>query len=211
MFRTFCWRAQEKIKDCGTSDDAEGEGSSFEGEENMFRVILALALAVGMSSCSLFQGDEEELEVSGTDTGEVGNNIGNQEGFGQEYGMDNEGGSFDNQIGGENSSVAEENPLLNNEEGLADDAASGANMDGGGDMPAADFSGEGGVVRYTMVETNVYAQPESSSAPVHTLGQGEVLLVTISGEFAQSDFGFIAVSELSAELQSRVFMGNDWQ
>ena len=78
-------------------------------------------------------------------------------------------------------------------------------------MPAADFSGEGGVVRYTMVETNVYAQPESSSAPVHTLGQGEVLLVTISGEFAQSDFGFIAVSELSAELQSRVFMGNDWQ
>ena len=178
----------------------------------MFRVILALALAVGMSSCAWFQGDEEGLEISGEGAaGEAGNNIGNQElGLGQEEGMANESGSFGNQIGGENSSVAAGNPLLNNEEGMAG-AAPDANMDGGGGMPAADYlSGEGGVVRYTMGETNVYAQPDSSSAPVRTLGQGEVLLVTISGEFAQSAVGFVAVSDLSAELQPRVFIGNDW-
>lgn len=201
--------APEKIKDYGLGDDAEGEGKSSEGEAKMFRVLLALALAVGMSSCSLFQGDEEDLEVTGeAANAEIGNNVGNQElGLGQENGMMNEGGSFNNQIaGGENSSVAEENPLLNSEEGMAN-----AGGDEGGGMPAANFSSEGGVVRYTMGETNVYAQPDTSSAPVRTLGQGEVLLVTINGEFAQSSFGFISVADLSAELQPRVFMGNDWQ
>ncbi len=177
----------------------------------MFRALLALALAVGMSSCSWFQGDEEELEVSGETGDNIGadNNISNQDlGLGQEDNLtNNEGASFDNQIGGENSSVAEENPLLNNEEV----GVPGVNMDSGSDMPAPDFGGGSAVVRYTMGEVNVYAQPDASSAPVRTLGQGEVLLVTINGEFAQSGFGFIAVSDLSTELQPRVFMGNDWQ
>lgn len=179
----------------------------------MFRLLLALALAVSVASCSWFQGDEEELEVSDDATAntETNNNIGNQElGFGQEEGLVNEGNSFDNQIGGENSSVAEANPLLNNEEGVAGTAPE-ANMDDGASMPPADFGGAGGVVRYTMGETNVYAQPDTASTPVRTLGQGEVLLVTIDGEFAQSVYGFIAVADLSAELQPRPFIGNDWQ
>ena len=129
----------------------------------MFRVLLSLALAFGMSSCSLFQGDEEELEVSNeannVNNAEMGNNFGNQEmGLSQEEGMSNNVGSFDNQIGGEDGSVADENPLLNNEEGVAAVPDEGGDMVGG-EMPAADFSSEGGVVRYTMGETNVYAQP----------------------------------------------------
>ena len=174
----------------------------------MFRVLLALALVFGLSSCSLFQGDEEGLEVSSeANVGEegnmeaAGNNFSNQElGLGQEVG--NNATSFDNQIAGENSSVAADNPLLNNEE-----AAAGENI-------AADMGmtgSEGGVVRYTTGDTNVYAQPDASSSPVRTLAKGEVLLVTINGEFAQSHFGFISVSDLSAELVARNFMGNDWQ
>ena len=178
----------------------------------MFRVLLALALALGVSSCSWFQGDEEGLEVSNEANAaegnamEGGNNFANQElGLGQEEGMGNDGTSFNNQISGENSSVAEDNPLLNNEDTMA-----------GGDAPVDMSAGmgmtsEGAVVRYTIGDTNVYAQPDASSAPLRTLAQGEVLLVTISGEFAQSAFGYVAVSNLSAELQSRVFMGNDWQ
>ena len=184
----------------------------FEGEASMFRLLLALALAVSVTSCSWFQGDEEELEVSedATANAETNNNLDNQGlGFGQEEGLGNEGNSFDNQIGGENSSVAEDNPLLNNEEGVAGTAPE-ANMNEGG-LPSADFGGAGGVVRYTMGETNVYAQPDTASTPVRTLDQGEVLLVTINGEFAQSVYGFIAVADLSAELQPRPFIGNDWQ
>lgn len=186
----------------------------------MFRLWLALALMFGASSCSWFQDDEEELEVSGENAAgnelNTGNNMGNQElGLGQQEGVMNENTTFDNQGIGENSSVAEGNPLLNNEGGdMAADGgmpAEGGNMAADGGMPAGDFSGAGGVVRYTMGETNVYAQPDSSSTPVRTLGQGEVLLVTINGEFAQSSFGFIAVSDLSAELQPRSFYGNDWQ
>ena len=194
----------------------------------MFRLWLAFALMLGVSSCSWFQDGEEELEVSSEeDIGNnvaAGNNMGNQElGLGQQEGMMNENTTFDNQGIGENSSVAEGNPLLNNEGGMdmpaeggdmaADGgmAAEGGDMAADGGMPAGDFSGAGGVVRYTMGETNVYAQPDASSAPVRTLGQGEVLLVTINGEFAQSSFGFIAVSDLSAELQPRMFSGNDWQ
>lgn len=185
-----------------------------EGEANMFRLLLALALTISVASCSWFQGDEEELEVSDTAANaETGDNIGNQElGFGQqEEGLVNEGNSFDNQIGGgENSSVAETNPLLNSEEGVANQMPE-ANMNEGASMPPADFSGDGGVVRYTLGETNVYAQPDTASSPVRSLDQGEVLLVTINGDFAQSVYGFIAVADLSAELQPRPFIGNDWQ
>ena len=172
----------------------------------MFRLWLALALMFGLSSCSWFQDDGEELEVTGEDA--VGNvDAGNQElGLGQQEGV-NENTTFDNQGVGENSSVVESNPLLNNEGG---NVPAEGDMPAG-DMPAGDFSGAAGVVRYTMGETNVYAQPDSSSAPVRTLGQGEVLLVTINGGFAQSSFGFIAISDLSAELQPRLFSGNDWQ
>ena len=180
----------------------------------MFRLWLAFALLLGVSSCSWFQDDEEGLEVSsGEDAGNEidANNLGNQE-LGQQEGMMNENTTFNNQIIGENSSVAEGNPLLNNEGG-GDMAVEGGDMAvEGGDMAAAsDFGGAGGVVRYTMGETNVYAQPDTSSAPVRTLGQGEVLLVTINGEFAQSSFGFISVSDLSAEIQPRLFSGNNWQ
>lgn len=185
-----------------------------EGEANMFRLLLALALTVGVASCSWFQGDEEELEVSdAAANAETSDNIGNQElGFGQqEEGLVNESNSFDNQIGGgENSSVAETNPLLNSEEGVANQMPE-ANMNEGGSMPPANFGSDGGVVRYTMGETNVYAQPDTASSLVRSLDQGEVLLVTINGDFAQSVYGFIAVADLSAELQPRPFIGNDWQ
>ncbi len=181
----------------------------------MFRALLVLALALGMSSCAWFQGDEEELEVSNeaNTTDNVGDNFANQElTIGQEEDLGNNTASFDNQIGGEDSSVATENPLLN-DEGVNTEAnvPAAPDMDAGMMGDAGMMSGEGAVVRYTMGETNVYEQPDASSNPVRTLGQGEVLLVTIGGEFAQSSFGFIAVADLSAELQPRVFVGNDWQ
>lgn len=161
---------------------------------------LAIVLTIGANACSSSQEDAENLEVSGEEMDAAVGNVGNQDlNLGQE-GMGNNA-AF-NEQGGENSSVAADNPLLNNE-GAGEVGAMGSE-----DAALADGRG---VVRYTIGHTNVYAQPDTSSATVRTLPQGEVLLVSISGEFAQSSLGFIAVSDLSAELQPRAFSGNDWQ
>ena len=84
---------------------------------------------------------------------------------------------------------------------------------GGQDQPVdspAFTSGE--AVRYVNRDgVNAYDQPDSSSNVTATLSQGECVLANISGEYAQTRHGFIAVSDLSEELQPRSFMGNDWR
>ena len=168
----------------------------------MIRLWLVFVLVIAISACSSSQADEEILAVSGADADAAAGNSAGDQGLelGQESGL-NENPTFSNQGDDESSSITDNNPLLNNEVNTAG---------GDGDMPMS-MDSDGMVVRYTVGETNVYAQPDTASAAVQTLGQGEVLLVTISGEFAQSALGYIEVSNLSAELQPRSFSGNGWQ
>ena len=161
---------------------------------------LLVALVV---ACSSSQEDAETLEVSAE---------GNQAVNNQEF-NDNQGGFLNNEAGNvldqgsqENGSIAGDN--LTNDTGnteLSND------MENTG-MPT-DFSADGSsVVRYVVRDqTSVYQQADSSSPVVASLAQGEVLLVTISGEFAQSAQGFVAVSDLSADMQPFSYQGNDWR
>lgn len=163
---------------------------------------LLIALIV---ACSSSQEDGETLEVSAE---------GNQAANNQEF-NDNQGGFLNNDTGNvldqgsqENGSIAGDN--LTNDTGNTD---LNNNMGNSGAGMATDFVADGSsVVRYVVRDqTNVYQQADSSSAVVTSLAQGEVLLVTISGEFAQSTQGFIAVSDLSADMQPFSYFGNDWR
>lgn len=162
-------------------------------------VLIALVVA-----CSSSQEDSETLEVSAEGNQAVNNQEfnDNQGGF-----LNNDTGNVLDQGGQENGSIAGDN-LTNDtgNTGLSNDMGNNSS-----EMPA-NFNTSGGVVRYVVRDqTSVYQQADSSSAVVASLAQGEVLLVTISGEFAQTAQGFIAVSDLSADMQPFSYYGNDWR
>lgn len=166
------------------------------------RTLSGLALLVALvSGCFSSKEDAEMLEVSGENNAQVMNN--QEAEFGQQQGLLNEEGTFEQGNIEENSSIAgDTDPALNEGGGVMNDTfASGGTS----------YSADGGVVRYVVRDqVSVHAQADASSAVVGTMDQGEVLLVTIDGTFAQSAAGFIAVTDLAAEMQPRSFSGNDW-
>ena len=167
----------------------------------MRALLVALALMVYGCSASK-QEDVETLEVSNASENVANNNIdAGYVGDMQDSLLGNEG-SLENQ----DSSIADNNLPVEENESLANSIGQEGN--------ASVFTGDpsSGVVRYTVRDgVDVYEQPNSSSNVIGTLEQGESILVSISGEFAQFGQGFIAIADLSEVLQPRVFAGNDWQ
>ena len=163
---------------------------------------LLIALVV---ACSSSQEDAETLEVSAE-----GNQAANNQEFNDNQGgfLNNDTGNVLDQGGQENGSIAGDN--LTNDAGNVDLNNDMGNS--GSEMPSNFVADGSSVVRYVVRDqTSVYQQADSSSAVVASLPQGEVLLVTISGEFAQSAQGFIAISDLSADMQPFSYLGNDWR
>ncbi|MDE3268886.1 MAG: hypothetical protein OYH77_01215 [Pseudomonadota bacterium] len=167
--------------------------------------VLLIALVLVLHACSAAQQDGGSLEVGNQTANEA--NIGNTGMPGDEMQNSLLSGdeSFNNPTGNltENSNLPV-NDALNANQGLDTDT----------EVPPVDsptFTG-GEAVRYVnRDDVNAYAQPDSSSNIVATLTQGECVLANISGEFAETRHGFIAVSDLSEALQPRSFVGNDWR
>ena len=118
-------------------------------------------------------------------------------------------------LGGDESFNSQDSGITDNNltdsSNLSDQSVNTSLQEQDSQMDSPAFT-SGEAVRYVNRDgVSAYAQADSSSNVTATLSQGECVLVNISGEYAETRHGFIAVSDLSEELQPRSFIGNDWR
>ena len=171
------------------------------------KVLLVTFALVLLHACSAAQQDGGSLEVT--------NQAANESNTGDD-GMGMAGDDMQNSLlGGEDSFNNQNSSGIDNniaDSGDTSNQALNTEMpEQNQEMGAPAFT-SGEAVRYVNRDgVNAYAQADSSSNVIATLSQGECVLANISGEYAQTRHGFIAVSDLSEEIQPRSFMGNDWR
>jgi hypothetical protein len=200
---------------------------------------LFAALILGTVSCSSDQQQldeqvDEQVDAEGDgqeDPGydesneNYGNNyedsaFNNEEGADSSEGFNNAEGlnsadGFNNNMGADSGMANDSFPPMN-DTALMGNPAPVDNMaptpaDNMAPAPAPMTSGDK-VVRYvTMDGTPVYGQPSEGSS-VSTLSQGEILLVSISGEWAQiSPSAFVSAASLSEMGVPRSRKANGWR
>lgn len=170
----------------------------------VMKVLLVALVFALLHACSAAQQDSGNLALGNQaadgepgDAGMVGDDVQNALLGGDE--------SFNSQ----DSGITDNN--LTDGSNLSEQSADTGSQEQGAQMDSPAFT-SGEAVRYVNRDgVSAYAQPDSSSNVTATLSQGECVLANISGEYAETRHGFIAISDLSEELQPRSFIGNDWR